>query len=1166
MNTALAIARDSTEHGTSDQSLPPPRPSRARPRLYLAACRKDDGTVVTYDQNGNRTRETDANGNTTAKTYDPLNRLTQVDQPETRTLKFEYDLVGNKVKEIDGNSNVTGFHYDVLNRLTTVTDPFNKTVVYTYDAVGNKKTEADKRGNITQFDYNDLNRLTQATDALNQVATFAYDPLGNKLAETDKRGTRTEFAYDNENRLIRTVKDSVTLSESEYDQVGNRAFLRDANGNIIAYKYDLANRMILESKLLAAITNYKYNPIGDRIETRDPEGRITTATFDARRRMLTETNALGETVAHTYDDNGNRLSLKRPKSTTYSYTYDGLNRLTQITDPLGGTTHYTYDKNNNRLTQQDANGNVTRYEYDVLNRQTAMVYADSARTETRYDENGNRVGLTDASGQVYAYIFDPLNREIDKNYPVSATPTGDDIQKIATVYDPNSNPTSITETYSGVTGNRITSKTYDVFDRLLSVRDGFGKTLRYAYDANGNRTTLTDPDGNVTHYTYDALNRLASVSNSSGVTNYEYDRSSLQTKVAYPNGSRAITTYDGAGRTVRIDNTQNTALLSRYEYTYDANGNRTQQIETNGGSPETTAYGFDNNDWLIEAHYPNKLSTIIYDGNGNRLSEKTVVGTATEGNKAYTYNNRNQLTQITDSVSSANNVAYTYDQNGNQTIKTKNGVTTTFVYDVRDQLISVQENTTTLGQFFYDYAGMRIAKSGQDGFIKYVYDGNSVLVQTNSQGVTLAKYEYGPDRLLSINHATEGRQFYLFDALRSTVNLVKTDGSISARYQYDAWGHLLNTVSSWNKFTYTGHEQDKETGLYYFKARFYDPDTGRFLTQDPYLGDVNTPPSLHRYLYAYANPVVYMDLEGYASVCYTDRVGGCDEPMTEEQQKKYEQDRNDERQRLLNAPKRDPFEVAEEQRKQQEETDKAKRDQDRSTIVETDKGGVTDEQDIESIQRERTKAGRAAGKFAEGAGKGADIVGEEVTDPWNYVPFGAVLKGVRGAKIIKKVIGESAEGAADAGKVAKFGKSNKAEEALENSPKKAIVSDSGLNLARKELPPLSKMEVATFDEVPRARTFKKGEKIYRSPSSSAEEQGDPSRWFGTRKTLTEAGTESQYKVNKYGKREVIRTYEVTEDVTLYYGKVAGGKGYQALFPKDVRPSQVLKFKEEVPLK
>ena len=224
----------------------------------------------------------------------------------------------------------------------------------------------------------------------------------------------------------------------------------------------------------------------------------------------------------------------------------------------------------------------------------------------------------------------------------------------------------------------------------------------------------------------------------------------------------------------------------------------------------------------------------------------------------------------------------TYDQNGNQTIKTKNGagqgcpnaagagcagvaVTTTFVYDVRDQLISVQENTTTLGQFFYDYAGLRIAKSGADGFIKYVYDGKSVLVQTNSQGTTLAKYDYGPDRLLSINHTTEGRQFYLFDALRSTVNLVKTDGSISARYQYDAWGHLLNSVSSWNKFTYTGHEQDKETGLYYFKARFYDPDTGRFLTQDPYLGDINTPPSLHRYLYAYANPVVWVDLTGYIS-------------------------------------------------------------------------------------------------------------------------------------------------------------------------------------------------------------------------------------------------------------------------------------------------------------
>jgi RHS repeat-associated protein len=121
--------------------------------------------------------------------------------------------------------------------------------------------------------------------------------------------------------------------------------------------------------------------------------------------------------------------------------------------------------------------------------------------------------------------------------------------------------------------------------------------------------------------------------------------------------------------------------------------------------------------------------------------------------------------------------------------------------------------------------------------------------------------------MLSLNHATEGRQFYHFDALGSTVNLSKPDASLQARYQYDAWGNFrADSGSSFNAYTFTGHEKDRETDLYYFKARYYDPDNGRFLSQDSYLGDAETPPSLHRYLYAYSNPMVYVDLDGYESI------------------------------------------------------------------------------------------------------------------------------------------------------------------------------------------------------------------------------------------------------------------------------------------------------------
>jgi len=106
-------------------------------------------------------------------------------------------------------------------------------------------------------------------------------------------------------------------------------------------------------------------------------------------------------------------------------------------------------------------------------------------------------------------------------------------------------------------------------------------------------------------------------------------------------------------------------------------------------------------------------------------------------------------------------------------------------------------------------------------------------------------------------------QFYLTDALNSVVNLTNNSGAVQARYQYDAWGNKRNEVgSSWNRFGFTGHEHDEETGLIYAKARFYDPDTGRFLGEDAWEGDVMLPPSLHKYLYAYQNPTVYWDPDG----------------------------------------------------------------------------------------------------------------------------------------------------------------------------------------------------------------------------------------------------------------------------------------------------------------
>jgi RHS repeat-associated protein len=444
---------------------------------------------------------------------------------------------------------------------------------------------------------------------------------------------------------------------------------------------------------------------------------------------------------------------------------------------------------------------------------------------------------------------------------LSATDLEQQIISAITCGDDN-NLTSATETYSSHT--RLTTLSYDTFDRLTGMTDGFGKSVGYEYDANGNRTRLIDADGASTRYSYDALNRISEVTlPSAGTATYSFDRSSLPSSVVYPNGTRADYSFDQASRLTLLENSTGSTVISSYQYTYDLNSNRLSQVELNGGASETTTYGYDDADRLTEVVYPDRTITYTLDAVGNRMNEVDSAG----GGKTYSYDLRYRLQSVIDELDPTRSIYYTWDDNGNTTSRTRNGVTTDLRYDVRNQLLEVDHEGSQLARYSYDYRGLRVVKHSLGGQLRYVYDDSSVLHQTNALGETVAKYDYGADALLSVDHFSEGRSFYLFDGLGSVANLVDDSGSIQARYKYDAWGNIRSSDSNrWNPFGFTGHEWDEETGLYYAKARFYDPEIGRFLTEDAFEGDPRSPPSLHRYLYANANPTVFIDPDGNIAI------------------------------------------------------------------------------------------------------------------------------------------------------------------------------------------------------------------------------------------------------------------------------------------------------------
>jgi RHS repeat-associated protein len=447
-------------------------------------------------------------------------------------------------------------------------------------------------------------------------------------------------------------------------------------------------------------------------------------------------------------------------------------------------------------------------------------------------------------------------------------------------------PTALAQT----TSTRVLTRTYDDFDRVSSetvpLEDGGSATIRYTYWRDGLRKTMTDALGRVTYYEYDGKARLERVTANQGlpdqhITSYAYWPDDLLKTIAAPNGLLTSYDYDLADRVKSIVVSRDSVPLLSYAYTYDRNGNRLTQTETNGGAAELTTYTYDARDRLTTVTYPTGVSVAYgYDEVGNRTSEieRNAAGDVVS-NKTAVFDALNRLSVVRDAETQASIASFTHDANGNLTSKTTASGTETYDYDPRDLMVESRSGAAITARFAYDAFGRRHLKVGTDGVTsgairQYLYDQTSVLHELDSDDLEVAKYEYGGDRLLALTRRDEPRRFYHHDALGSVVALSDNAGAVVARYHLDAWGRYRSPdelTHSKNRFGFTGYLFDQETDLYYAKARFYDPEYGRFTSQDSVLGEINEPPSLHRYFYGYANPLRYVDPTGHSPDEIADR-------------------------------------------------------------------------------------------------------------------------------------------------------------------------------------------------------------------------------------------------------------------------------------------------------
>ena len=803
--------------------------------------------IYEYDLHGNPVLVMDGDGNSQHVTYDALDRVVLVTE-NGETTQRQYDALGRLASETDPLGATTRYGYDLLGRRTITSPPQPDGGESLSRTLDDEQADLTGSWNEGPDGWKGSHQFAEVTDDSEPTASWSVTGLSpgttyEVLATWSPEAANVEQAMfhlltDDEPLVAPVVVDQRQISSDVVD--GSQTWQRLAVVNVL----DDSMEVLLDAPGASGVL------VADGVWIVEVFGNTYTS-YDMRGNVLAESDGLGNTRRYTYDTNSHRTSVTDANGDATLIDYDLVGRVLAISDPQGNTTSYAYDHMDRVITEW--------VQHD----------GESVATWYQYDAKGNLEEVVDRMGRVRGMRYDVLGRLKEEVWYATAGDAQDDVGRLNTIehsYDAAGRRVAVSDNASRY------EFLLDGLDRpLLTTADVVAVppvTLRYEYSRQDDlrdalRVSVSGQEDHANSYSYDDRSRLVRIEQSGTAAtdkrvDFAYTQASAlsdvrrfaaldnMTLVAHSNYQ-----YDSQGRLLSLTHDQLENVFAEYQWVFDA-ANRVVQESTQDGIAQ---YQYDARGQLLSADYDYQADeSHRYDANGNRIDTGYVVG------------NRNL-------IESDGLFQYEYDAQGNRTrrVERATGKITEYQWDVRNQLVKIVEldgddgPVTRSVEYVYDVLGRRIQKKitpavGPAEVESYVYDDQDIVLRFTA-GNLANRYLHGPlvDQVLADEQCDgEGHSkrvlWPLPDHLGTVNDLLEFDSSsglasVVNHITYDAFGGVTGETEAAvdHLFGFTGRESDAESDLYYYRARYYDPQMGQFISEDPAgfaAGDAN----LRRYV------------------------------------------------------------------------------------------------------------------------------------------------------------------------------------------------------------------------------------------------------------------------------------------------------------------------------